>query len=111
LIRAYPSAGLQVRSIARLVPLPLATATIIGALAVQPALVATSLAVTAAYAGAFLYASRSVSGNLGTRLEATGLFILSNVGFGVGFTAQLLQKRNSSDIEVELAEPARSLQK
>lgn len=110
LIRAYPSAGYQIGSIARLVPLPLGAATVLGTLLLQPWLSATSLAMLGAYAGAFLYASRNVPGNLATRLEATGLFVLSNFGFGLGFIEALLQRREKSQTDVELAEPGRSIQ-
>jgi cellulose synthase/poly-beta-1,6-N-acetylglucosamine synthase-like glycosyltransferase len=111
LVRAYPAAGYQVGSIARLVPLPLGAATVVGALLLQPWLSAASLAVLGAYAGAFLYASRKVPGDLATRLEATGLFVLSNFGFGLGFIETLLQRREKSQTDVELAEPGRSLQR
>lgn len=111
LVRSHPSAGYRIGSIARLVPLPLGVATVVGAALMQPWLSAASLAILAAYSGAFLYASRKVPGDLLTRLEATGLFVLSNFGFGIGFIESMLQKREKSQTDVELAEPGRSLQR
>ena len=108
LIRAHPSAGYQFGSIVRLVPLPLGAAAVAGALLFQPWLSAASVAVLGAYAGAFLYASRKVPGDLVTRLEATGLFLLANLGFGLGFLEDRFKRREQSETDVELAEPVRT---
>jgi GT2 family glycosyltransferase len=103
LIRAHTS-GLQVGSISRLVPLPLGAAFVAGTLTLQPWLAAGSLAVGAAYIGAFLIASRHVPGDLRTRMEGTGLFVLSNFGFALGFIKESLSKPTTE----ELAEPDRA---
>lgn len=109
LIKAHPTAGYQIGSIARLVPLPLGAATVVGALLLQPWLTSSALALMAAYTGAFLYASRNVPGDLATRLEGTGLFVLSNLGFGIGFLEELLRRRRGEQGESaeELLEPVR----
>jgi glycosyltransferase involved in cell wall biosynthesis len=106
LIRAHPK-GFQLGSISRLVPLPLAAATAVGAVTLQPWLVAGGFGVFGAYVLAFLYASRRVPGDLATRLEATALFVLSNFGFGLGFLRESLAKPAGT----ELAEPTRNAQR
>jgi CTP:molybdopterin cytidylyltransferase MocA len=110
LIKAHPEAGYQIGSIARLVPLPLGAATVVGTLLLQPWLTAPAIALMTAYVGAFLYASRRVPGDLMTRLEGTGLFVLSNFGFGIGFIEQLLKRTrpDEASADEELAEPVRS---
>jgi hypothetical protein len=114
LIKAHPTAGYQIGSIARLVPLPLGAATVVGGLLLQPWLSASAVALMTAYVGAFMYASRNVPGDLATRLEGTGLFLLSNFGFGVGFLEQLLKRKrdeagtSEGPSEQEFTEPVRS---
>jgi glycosyltransferase involved in cell wall biosynthesis len=107
LLRAYKN-SFQLGTVSRLVPLPLAAAMLIGGIGLQPWVSIGAAGVFAAYTAAFLYASRNVDGDLGTRLEATGLFLLSNVGFGVGFLRESLSKGHE---EAELGEPARDLQR
>ena len=106
LLRAYPG-SFQLGTISRLVPLPASVAAAIGTITLQPWLVGASLAALSAYVGAFLYASRAVEGDLRTRAEATLFFLLSNLGFGVGFLRESL----SSGREDELLEPSRSVQR
>jgi glycosyltransferase involved in cell wall biosynthesis len=107
LLRAHPKAGFQFGSAARLVPLPLGAALAFGLLTFQPWLVGAALAAAIAYAGAFLYASRGVPADLRTRLEGTAVFMLSSLGFGVGFLRESLSKPAAE----ELAEPERSAQR
>lgn len=107
LLRAHPQAGFQFGSVARLVPLPLCAAFALGTLTMQPWLAGVALAATAAYAGAFLYASRGVSADLRTRLEGTAVFMLSSIGFGLGF----LRESFATPVEHELIEPERSAQR
>lgn len=107
LLRAYKN-SFQLGTVSRLVPLPLGAALLLGAVTLQPLVVVGATGVLAAYTVAFLYASRNVPGDLGTRLEATALFLLSNIGFGVGFIRESL---SSGLQEAELGEPARNLQR
>lgn len=109
LIRAHTS-GLQLGSISRLVPLPVSAAFVIGTLTFQPWLSGGALAVGAAYTAAFLIASRKVPGDLATRLEGTGLFLLSNLGFALGFVKESLGREYQED-DIEFAEPARAAQR
>jgi hypothetical protein len=83
---------------------------VVGTLLLQPWLTAPAIALMTAYVGAFLYASRRVPGDLMTRLEGTGLFVLSNFGFGIGFIEQLLKRTrpDEASADEELAEPVRS---
>jgi len=106
LIRAH-SSGLQLGSISRLVPLPLGAAIVAGTLTLQPWLAGSAAALAGLYVGAFLVASRKVPGDLATRLEGTGLFLLSNLGFALGFVRESFAKPAGE----ELSEPARNLQK
>jgi hypothetical protein len=107
LLRAHPQAGFQFGSAARLVPLPLAAALTIGLLTFQPWLVGIALAGAIAYVGAFLYASRAVPADLRTRLEGTAVFMLSSIGFGIGF----LRESFAKPVTEELAEPERTAQR
>jgi hypothetical protein len=51
-----------------------------------------------------------VPGDLATRLEGAGLFLLSNFGFGLGFIKESLARPMGTEL-VELAEPARTQQR
>lgn len=106
LIRAH-SDGLQLGSISRLVPLPVGAAFALGALTLQPWLAGGAAAIGAAYVGAFLVASRRVPGDLMTRLEGTGLFVLSNFGFALGF----IRESFSKPADEEFVEPERTVQR
>jgi glycosyltransferase involved in cell wall biosynthesis len=106
LIRAHTS-GLQLGSVSRLVPLPLGAAFVAGTLTLQPWLVGGAVALAAAYTGAFLIASRNVPADLVTRLEGTGLFVLSNFGFALGF----LRESFAKPVETEFVEPDRTAQR
>lgn len=110
LIKAHPRAGYQLGSIARLVPLPLGVVAIAGAALMQPWLTASGLTLMAGYVAAFMYASRNVPGDLATRIEATGLFVLSNFGFGIGFIEELLRRPRTGQgqSDEELLEPVRA---
>lgn len=111
LMKAYPKAGSQLGSLSRLVPLPLGAATVVGSLLLQPWVAGPALALMTAYIGAFLYASRRVPADLMTRLEGTGLFVLSNFGFGIGFVEQLLKRApEAGAADAELLEPVRNTQ-
>jgi hypothetical protein len=87
--------------------LPLGAAFVAGTLTLQPWLAGSALALGAAYTGAFLIASRHVPGDLATRIEGTGLFLLSNFGFALGFIKESLAKPS----EEEFIEPDRSQQR
>jgi glycosyltransferase involved in cell wall biosynthesis len=106
LFRAHPK-SFQLGTVSRLVPLPLGIALVAGGLTAQGWLIGASGALLAAYIGAFLLASRRVEGSVMTRVEATGLFLLSNIGFGVGFIRESLGKNR----ETELIEPHRAVQR
>jgi len=103
IMRVHPK-DFQLGTVARLVPLPLSAAMAVGALTLQPWLVGGAATMLAAYTAAFLYASRHVPGDLGTRLEGTALFLLSNFGFAAGFVRESLSKRTDE----ELSEPPRT---
>ena len=106
LLRAHPG-SFQLGTVSRLVPLPLGVALAVGGLTAQGWLVGAASALLTAYVAAFLYASRDVEGDLTTRIEATALFLLSNIGFAVGFVRESLGKER----DTELAEPERSMQR
>ena len=106
LIRAHRGA-LQLTSMSRLVPLPLGAAIAVGGLTLQPWLVGASAVALGAYVAAFLAASRRVHGDVATRAEAAMLFVLGNVGFGLGFVRESLARPAQS----ELVEPTREAQR
>jgi hypothetical protein len=106
LIRAH-SSGLQLGSVSRLIPLPLGAAFVAGTLTLQPWLAGGAVVLAAAYTGAFLVASRKIPGDLATRIEGTSLFVLSNLGFAIGFVRESFTKA----VGEELSEPSRSLQR
>jgi glycosyltransferase involved in cell wall biosynthesis len=92
LLRTYPGAR-QLGNVARLVPLPLAAAALVGLLAGQPWLAAASAAALAGYMGALLVASRRVPATIADRLGGTLLFTFGNVGFGWGYLREALRGR------------------
>lgn len=103
LLRVYPQAR-QLGNVARLVPLPLAVAAFGGALTGQIWLALAAVGMLAAYAAAFVYASRKVSARPVDRLAGALLFTFGNLGFGVGYLREALRFR-TADV---LREPNRS---
>jgi glycosyltransferase involved in cell wall biosynthesis len=101
LLRAYPGAR-QLGNLARLVPLPLVTVALGGALAGWPSLVVAGCTALGGYLGALLFASRRVPGSLSERLGGALLFTLGNVGFAWGYWRETLRGRSAV-----MREPAR----
>lgn len=93
LLRAYSGAR-QLGSLVRLAPLPLAAATVGGAVAMSPGLAAGGIGLTGAYLAAFLWASRHVPAPLGDRLGGALLFTFGNLGFGLGYLRESLRGRS-----------------
>jgi GT2 family glycosyltransferase len=93
LLRAYPETR-QLGNVARLVPLPLALATVAGAATGQIWLALAAAGALAAYVGAFAYASRKVTARPLDRLAGALLFTFGNLGFGVGYVREALRARS-----------------
>jgi hypothetical protein len=102
-LRVYPHAR-RLENVARLVPLPLAVAALLGVVTLQPLVLAGVAGLTVGYLAAFLWASRRVPGSLSSRLRGALLFTFGNLGFGVGYLRESLKRKEAERIR----EPSRS---
>ena len=88
-LRVYPGER-SVGNVARLVPLPIAAVTLVGAVTLQPWIVAGGGVLMASYVGAFLAASRRVPAPLRARIAGAFVFTVGNLGFAVGYLEEAM---------------------
>jgi hypothetical protein len=98
LLRAHPDAR-QLGNLARLVPLPLVAAGVVGALTAQTWLTMASGVGLAGYAAGFLWMSRHVSATPAERLAGLGVFTLGNLGFAIGYLDEVVRGRRRGHLE------------